>query len=176
MWHKCGSVWAPTRAPNEFQAFFMNTENDQLEASIPAGQWVKCKLPGLPPGVKFCHAVFSGILIITGYPPAGAVQVLDTGGVARYVSEPMQAQAIIDVTCAFKAVGEAWDYGYVMQACEAHKGGGQRSNVLSGCPLNDAGEFMVKWTKAPAGILPNWSQGAPAEALNLFAMELREKL
>ena len=171
MWHKCGSIWAPTRAPSEFKAFFINTQDDTLEASIPAGTWVKCKIPNLPPGLKFCHALISGILIITGYAPPLTVQLPD----GRYVSGPVMAVAAIDLTVAFRAVGETWDFPYTMQTCEAHKGGGQRSNACAGAPLNDAGEFEVKWAKTPAGILPNWPNG-PAEGINLQVLELREKM
>lgn len=162
MLHKCGASWAGTESPSEFQAFFMNTEDDALETRIPAGRWVRCKIPNLPAGVKFCHALVSGILIVTGYPPPPP-------------GSDIMGPTCIDVTVAFRRVGDVREWGYVMQTVEPHRGGGQRSNAACVIPLNDAGEFEIKWTKLPAGILPNWAQGAPAEGINLMASMLWER-
>ena len=140
----------------------MNTENDSLEASIPAGQWVRCKIPNMPPGVPFCHALVTGILIVTGYPPPSP-------------GADIMGPVAIDLTAAFRRVGATWDWAYAMQTVEPHRGGGQRSNAACVVPLTDASEFEVKWTKKPAGITPNWAQGSPAEGINLMVSVLWER-
>ena len=144
MFIEAGRLYIPDGSPNDAGAFFLNTQDNALEAAYPAGQWLKIRPPLLPREAR--AVMLGGMLLIT----------------------QSQSGSGCNLTVALRRPGYAWDAAYFWQCIEYTPGSGQRSPVTAIVPCV-LGEFELKWVKSPAGILPDWPV-APAFGINLSMM------
>lgn len=126
-------IGVPAKSPTgQNPVIFINTYTGVGMTEHPVNQWSIVDLTGIAPdGTKAVR--LDGILIITHG------TTVETG----------------DLTVAFRAVGETYDYGYIMQTIEASVSNGQRSNAGTWVAINAEKKFEMKWNKSTSGQWPD---------------------
>jgi len=118
-------VGVPLRSPTtQNPPIFINTATGDGVAAHPPGVWSTVDVSSIVPADTLAVRL-DGILIITHG------TTVETA----------------DLTVAFRT-DQNWDYGYIMQTCEASAGNGQRSNAGVWVSLDANKCFQIKWTRS----------------------------
>ncbi|MCK4521912.1 MAG: hypothetical protein KAU20_05020 [Nanoarchaeota archaeon] len=125
-------IGVPTKSPTgQNPVIFINTYSGAGVTEHPEGEWSEVDLTGIvPEGTKSVR--LDGILLITQGTTAESA----------------------DLTVAFRAVGETYNYTYNMQCIEASIGNGQRSNAGTFVAVDDDLCFEMKWNRSTQGQYP----------------------